>query len=270
MKLPFKNKVAIVTGSSQGIGKATAKALLKEGAIVVLNGRNEEKLLAASDELKGLGGEVFYVVGDVSVELQAKDLIDKTIAKYGRIDMLVNNAGVSMRGNFSQLNPNVFQTVFNTNVFGITNLTIPALPYIKENKGSIVIISSIAGIHGLPGFSAYCSSKMALRAIAESIRIEESKSGIHVGLIQVGFTENDAGKQTIGPDGNLITINDRSSFKTQRKEQVAEAILRNIKKRKFVTTLSNIGKLNAFLTSIVPFAVEKILISSSNKIKKRS
>ena len=270
MGLIFENKVAIITGSSQGIGKATAAVFLKEGATVVLNGRNEERLLAAAKELSASGGEVFYVVGDVSDEIQAKTLVDETIKKYGRLDLLVNNAGISMRGDFSELKPEVFKSVFDTNVIGVTNLTIPAMLHIKKNKGSIIFISSLAGIRGLPGLSAYSSSKMALRAIAESIRIQEHDSGIHVGLIQVGFTEIEFAKQTIGADGKLITIKDRSKFKVQSKESVANAVLNNIKKRKFVTTLSSIGKANAIMQSVMPGIVEKIIIRSIDKIKKRS
>ena len=148
MGLIFENKVAIITGSSQGIGKATAAVFLKEGATVVLNGRNEERLLAAAKELSASGGEVFYVVGDVSEEIQAKTLVDETIKKYGRLDLLVNNAGISMRGDFSELKPEAFKSVFDTNVIGVPNLTIPAMLHIKKNKGSIIFISSVAGMRG--------------------------------------------------------------------------------------------------------------------------
>lgn len=266
----FKDSIAIITGSSQGIGKAIAIELINLGAIVVLNGRNSERLSLAEKDLKDMGGNVSSFVGDVSILGQAKALVDYTIEKYGKIDILVNNAGISMRGDFSELSPEVFNTVFNTNVIGVTNLSIPAMKYLKESKGSIVFISSLAGIRGLPGLSAYCSSKMALRAIAESIRIEESKTGVHVGLIQVGFTEIEFAKQTVGPDGELMTISDRSKFKVQTRTSVAKAVIKNIKKRKFITTLSGIGKLNATMQSVLPGLVEKILIRSVHKIKKRS
>ena len=175
-----------------------------------------------------------------------------------------------MRGDFSDLNPEVFKTVFETNIFGVVNPSIPALPHIRKSHGSIVFISSLCGIRGLPGLSAYCSSKMALRAIAESIRIEEINSKIHIGLIFVGFTENEHNKKTIAADGSLLTINDRSNFKVQTTTTVAKAILKNIKKRKFRTTLSGIGKLNSFMQAIMPGLVEKIIIHSVNKIKERS
>lgn len=266
----FQDKVAIITGSSQGIGKATAIELVKNGASVVLNGRNQERLSQAENEIKALGGNVLAICGDVSIASDAKDLIDKTIATFGRLDILINNAGVSMRGDMSDLNPEVFKKVFETNVYGVVNLTIPAMPHIKKTKGSIVFISSLAGIRGLPGLSAYCASKMSLRAIAESIRIEEAKSKIHVGLIFVGITEIEFDKKTIAADGSMITISDRSKFKVQSTESVAKAILKNIRKRKFRTTLTGIGKLNAFMQPLMPNIVEKILIRSIDKIRKRS
>lgn len=266
----FQDKVVIITGSSRGIGKATAIELVKNGASVVLNGRNQERLTQAENEIKALGGKVLTVCCDVSIPNQAKNLINKTIETFGKLDILINNAGVSMRGDFSDLNPEVFKTVFETNVFGVVNPTIPALPHIKKSRGSIVFVSSISGIRGLPGLSAYCSSKMALRAIAESIRIEEINSKIHIGLIYVGITEIYYEKKTIAADGSLIAIKDRSNFKVQTSSSVAKAILKNIRKRKFITTLSGIGKLNAVMQSIMPGLVEKILIHSINKIKKRS
>ena len=266
----FQDKVAIITGSSRGIGKATAIELVKNGASVVLNGRNQERLTQTENDIKALGGNVLAVCGDVSIPTDAQDLIDKTIDTFGKLDILINNAGISMRGDMAELNPEVYKTVFETNVFGVVNLTIPALPHIKKTKGSIVFISSLAGIRGLPGLSAYCSSKMSLRAIAESIRIEEAKAKIHVGLIFVGITEIEFDKETIGADGSLITISDRSKFKVQSTESVANAILKNIRKRKFRTTLTGIGKLNAFMQPLMPGIVERILIRSVDKIKRRS
>jgi len=266
----FQDKVAIITGSSVGIGKATAIELVKNGASVVLNGRNQERLTKAENEIKALGGIVLAVCCDVSDPGQAKNLVDKTIETFGKLDILINNAGVSMRGDFADLNPDVYKTVFDINLLGSVNPTIPAMPHIRKSHGSIVFVSSLAGIRGLPGNSAYCSSKMALRAIAESIRIEEANSKIHVGLILVGITEIEKGKTTIGPDGSLITLKDRSNLKVQSTTQVARAILRNIRKRKFRTTLTGIGKLNAFMQSILPGLVEKVLILSIDKIRKRS
>jgi short-subunit dehydrogenase len=265
----FENKIVFITGSSQGIGKATAELFLSKGAHVILNGRNEERLNQAISELSKMG-RVSGIAGDISNIERAAKMMGEIKGVHGRLDVLVNNAGVSMRGDFAELHPEVYRTVFETNVQGVVNLSIPAMELLRESRGSLVLVSSLAGIRGLPGLSAYCSSKMALRGIAESIRIEESASGVHVGLVQVGITEIEHDKQTVSADGSLITINDRSKFKVSSKESVAKAILRNVERRRFVSTLTPIGKLNSAMQSIAPGLVEWILIKSIKRIKERS
>lgn len=266
----LKDKVVLITGSSRGIGKATAIAMAEQGAIIMLNGRNNKRLHLVEKQIKDSGGVASSYCCDISNQEHAKELLDYTIQAYGKLNILINNAGVSMRGNFSALNPEVFKKVFDTNVLGTVNTSINAIPFIKKTQGSIVFISSIAGIRGLPSNSAYCSSKMALRAIAESIRIEEVKSKIHVGLIYVGITEIEKDKLTIGPDGSLLKLKDRSEFKVQSLRQVASAIIYNIQKRKFRTVLTKMGWFNALLQPIFPDLVERILIYSDKRIKERS
>ena len=266
----FKEKVAVITGSTRGIGKATAIALAKNGASVVINGRDTGKLTKTEHELRSFTENVLAVCADVSIPSQAKHLIDKTIERFGKVDIFINNAAVSMRGNFSELEPEVFKTVFDTNVMGVVNCTIPVLPYIKKSRGSIVFISSLAGIRGLPIQSAYCSSKMALRAIAESIRIEEKNSEIHVGLIFVGITENECEKKVFAADGSLMELNEISAFKVHSLDNVAKAILTNLKKRRYRTTLTVVGKSLAIIQPIFPDLVERLLVFSVKKNLRRS
>ena len=265
----FQDKVAVITGSSRGIGKATAIELAKNGASVVLNGRDQFRLTKTEKEIKAIGGKVLSVCSDISIPSQARHLIDKTIETFGRLDILINNAAVSMRGNFSDLDPVIFKTIFDTNVLGCVNTSIPALPYIRISQGSIVFISSVAGIRGLPNQSAYCSSKMALRAIAESIIVEEKKANIHVGLIFVGITENEHDKKVITSDGSLIELKESSILKVHTFSRVARAILTNIRQRRFRTTLSLIGRLLAIIQPIMPVLVDKLLVYSVKKNMRR-
>lgn len=270
MENSYPGKVAVITGSSRGIGKAIAIALAKEGAAIVLNGRNEERLAEAKQAILAIHEHVISVCCDVSIISEGQLLIDETIKAFGRIDILVNNVGVSMRGKVAELNPEVFKSVFESNVYGTVNPTIPAIPHLRKTKGSIVFISSLAGIRGLPGLSAYCSSKMALRAIAESIRIEEKANDIHVGLIYVGITEIEHNKETISSDGTMKVLKERSAKKVQSTQFVAKAVVQNIKKRKFITTLTGIGKLNKFLQPRFPLLVEKIILKSLHKFEEKS
>ncbi len=261
----FNYKVALITGSSQGIGKAIAIELLKKGAAVVINGQNAEKLLKTEAELKTYGKRVFAVSGDISNPQNARFIIEEAVDHFGRLDIVINNAGISMKGNLAKQEPSAFEKVFKVNVLGSINICRYALTHIRESQGSIVFISSVAGIRGLPGFSAYSASKMALRAVAESLRIEEAQSNIHVGLMYVGFTENELKKQSLTADGSWETIKVRKDFKLQSREEVAQAVLKNISERKFISTLSPLGKLNMIMQRIAPRLVEKILIRASQK-----
>lgn len=270
MSHKFKDKVAVITGSSRGIGKAIAVELAKNGAKIVLNGRNQERLNSAREEVLQYTSDVIDVCCDVSNIDAGRMLIDKTIEAFGRLDVLVNNVGVSMRGNLADLKPEVFQSVFSSNLYGTVNPTIPAIEELRKTQGSIIFISSLAGIRGLPGLSAYCSSKMALRAIAESIRIEEHKHKIHVGLIYVGITEIEHNKETIAADGSMKVLKDRQKGKVQSTEHVAKAVLKNLNKRKFITTLTKIGKVNKYLQPRIPLTVEKIILKNLHKFEEQS
>ncbi len=263
----FIGKVAIITGSSGGIGKAIALELARNGASVVLNGRNRVRLSESEKDVRKIQPDVFSVCCDVSTPEGGQLLINETINQFHRIDILINNAGESMRGYLADLQPDVIKTIFNTNVLGSIYPTIAAIRYLRQTAGSIVFISSVAGIRGLPITSVYCSSKMALRALADSIRIEEAKHNLHVGLIYVGNTEIDEGKQTIAADGSKIVLRQRRGKGIQSKESVARSVVKNISKRKYITVLTFLGKLNAFLQPRFPLLVERLIISKMRKFE---
>lgn len=266
----FEGKVAVITGSSRGIGKAIALDLARQGAKVVLNGRDPDRLGETECEIRKIHENVLSVCCDVSTIEGGQLLIDEAIRAFQKIDILINNVGVSMRGNVADLNPEVFKMVFESNILGTVNPTIPAIKHLRETKGSIIFISSLAGIRGLPSLSAYCSSKMALRALAESIRIEEAKHKIHVGLIYVGITDIEHNKETIAADGSKRVLASRKDKKVQSTAYVASAVLRNISKRKFITVLTSIGRLNAFLQPRYPSLVEKLILSNIKKFEEHS
>ncbi|MBK6523809.1 MAG: SDR family oxidoreductase [Sphingobacteriaceae bacterium] len=266
----FKNKVAVITGSSRGIGKAIAIELANKGAHIVLNGRDKQRLDKTKDELEALSAKVSAVCSDVSTIEGSNKLIDQAIKEFGCIDILVNNVGVSMRGHIADLNPEVYKMVFESNLLGTIYPTIPAIKYLRKTKGSIVFISSLAGIRGLPTLSAYSSSKMAIRAIAESLRIEEHKNNIHVGLIFVGITDIEHNKEAIAADGSKLILESRKNKKVSSPQYVAQKVLQNIRKRKFITVLTTIGKLNALLQPVLPMLVERLIIKNLKKFNEHS
>ena len=266
----LNGKVAIITGSSRGIGRAIALELAAKGASIVLNGRDAGRLAETEELVRKHHDRVISVCCDVSVKEGGSELIERAISAFQHIDILVNNVGVSMRGTVAEVNPDVFKTVFESNVLGTVNPTIPALPYLRKTNGSVVFISSLAGIRGLPLLSAYGASKMALRGIAESIRIEEAKHNVHVGLIYVAMTEIAHNKEAIGADGSMVVLDSRKSRNVQSTASVAKAVVRNIQRRKFISTLTCLGKLNAFLQARFPSVVEKIILMNIKKFEEGS
>ena len=270
MNYNFKDKVVVITGSNLGIGKSTAIELAKRGAKIVLNGRSLERLENTRRLIEQTGASVIAVRADVTSYPDCEELIKKTINSFGQIDVLINNAGISMRGYFEEVTPEVFKQVMEVNYLGAVNATKAALPYLKQSKGRIMFVSSVAGIRGLQSISAYCSAKMALTGIAESLKIELHQTGVVVGITYVGYTQNDPVKRTIAADGSLIPIEARNEKNAQTTEEVAAAILKNIQKGRFKTILTPLGKLNAIANKLFPRLVDQMLIIANEKVKKMS
>ena len=263
----LEGKVVIITGSSRGIGIKTARLLHSLGAKVVINGRDEEQLLRAGESIDPEGRSILAVAGNVRDEHDSKRLMEAAYEKWGRIDALVCNAGVTQRGRFEELSTDVLRTVVETNIHGSMFPALHGIPYLRHTGGSIVIISSLAGLRGLPSVSVYSASKMALTGFADSLRMELRSSGIHVGILYVGFAENDPGKQILAADGSLIPIN-RPSHLSQ--DQVARAVARMIERRRSSVVMSPLGKMLWVLQKFAPWLVTVFLRKSDAKIAEMS
>lgn len=253
----FSGKTVIITGSSKGIGKTTALAFLAAGANVVLNGRNRETLDATRMEMESLGYRPLAIPADVSNMNECHRLVRSATDRYGRIDCLINNAGTPVRGRFEELHHSVMEKVITGNLITALFTTRAALPEIMKTNGSIIFISSLAAIHGIPYNSPYCAAKAGIDALAESLRIELTKNKVHIGLLHVGLVEIYPGKTVMGPDGNHISLN-RSGDQTEK--DVVKAILHLVRKRKTEMTLTPLGKLMKYVQKISPSLVEYILI----------
>lgn len=267
----LKNKIVFVTGSSKGIGKALAIELLKVGSEVVLNGRDEQGLEQTRKELSESGKKVMALPGDVTDSENFKSNIHKIIETYGRLDVLVLNAGVSTYGEIEDVEDKALHTVMNVNTMAPYSCSRIALPYLKETKGSLIFISSLAALHGLPKTSLYCMSKMALTALAQSLRIDLKKTGVHIGIIYAGFIKNDPEKTTVLGNGEVIPINSRPGWMTHSKVDTARMIIRNIRRRKFKTIHTPIGKLFNYIFRHFPrftMLLGGIMIKSSEKLTK--
>ncbi len=255
----FAGKVALVTGASRGVGFAAARALVLRGAKVVITARSQQRLEAARAELEQLGGQVEAVCGDVGVYQDAERMTTAALDRFGRIDMVVNNAGVSMRGTFEELTAEVCQRVVATNLTGCLNVSKAAVAEIVKNRGNIVFISSIAGLFGLPGASIYCATKKALGGLTESLRLELIPKGVHVGVVYLGFTEHDPEKRILAADGSLVPP-DRPAHHTQA--HAADLIVRMLARRRRQLIMTPAGSVGALVYRISPRLLEWLILKA--------
>jgi len=248
----FLEKVCIVTGSTQGLGKELAQQILKRGGKVVLNGRNQARKEEALATFKEFGENVTFIHGDVSNELEAQSIVDHAIVQFGKLDVLINNAGMSAFGNLEESDPSVIHTVLDSNLKGALLMSHFAIPHIKKEKGSIQFISSLTAIHGIGGYSLYSAAKMAYTGAAQALRIELHDAGVHVGVMYLGFTKNDSTKKTLNAAGEPVSVPNRNKFKVSTQEESALLILNQIAKRKDAVVHSGVGKLNHFVNRFFP------------------
>jgi short-subunit dehydrogenase len=261
----MKNKIVIVTGASSGIGKATALRFAQKGAHLVLAARSVAKLNILSEQLTPFGVEVLIVPTDVSIEADCKNLMDKALEKFGRIDVLVNNAGISMRAAFADIELDVLKKVMDVNFWGTVFCTRYAMASILKSKGSIVGVSSIAGYKGLPGRTGYSSSKFAMHGFLESVRIENLKNGIHVLIACPGFTASNIRNTALDVNGSVQGETPRDEQKMMQPEEVAKAMVAAVEKRKDRLTLTANGKLTVFLNKFFPKMVDKLVFNHMSK-----
>lgn len=246
-------KVALVTGASRGVGFATARALVERGVRVAISARGEARLSKAHAQLSALGDEVLAVAGDVGRWEDAERMVNETVARFGRLDILVANAGVSMRGHFCDLSPDVCSQTVHTNLMGTVFTARAAAAQLIENRGHLVMVSSIAGLMGLPGASTYCASKGALTGLCESLRLELGPRGVHCGVVYLGFTEHDPEKRILAADGSLVAP-DRPAHHTQA--YAAGLILDLIEQRRRQIIMTPVGHLGSIAHRLSPAFVE--------------
>ena len=261
----FQGKVAVVTGASSGIGKAIAKDLAHRGVKVVLGARREGNLQEVTDTINNSGGDATYCVMDVTVESQCEKLIETAIARYGKLDILVCNAGVSMRANFEDVKMEVLHRLMDVNFWGTAYCAKYALPYLLESKGSLVGISSAAGLHGLPGRTGYSASKYAMTGLLETIRIENLKKKLHVMVAIPGFTASNIRYAALIADGSEQGYTPRNEQKMMSAERAAKLIANGIHRRKRYLLLNMEGKIIALIKRYSTSLLDRLFYSAMVK-----
>jgi len=255
----MKDKVVIVTGASSGIGLACVYEFASQGANIVMAARSIDALKEVEKELAKKGIASIAVQTDVSIESDCKNLIDTAIKRFHKIDVLINNAGLSMRANFQQVDLSVLKKLMDVNFWGTVYCTKYALPYLLDTKGSVVGVSSIAGFIGLPGRTGYSASKFAMNGFLETVRTENLRTGLHVLIAAPGFTASNVRKAALTSDGAPQGETPRKEEKMMSAEKVAYKMRKAIEKRKNILILTFVeGKLTVFLNKWIPSFVSKM------------
>ncbi len=255
----MENKVVVITGASSGIGKACAEVFGKAGAKIVITGRNRENLQAQSKRLDQLEIPNLAIPADVSVEADNRRMVQETLEEFGRIDILINNAGISMRALFEDLGLEVFRKVMDTNLMGTVYATKLCLPYLLKTKGTIVGVSSINGYRGTPARTAYSASKYALNGFFESLRTEVMNRGVHVLVVCPGFTGSNIRNVALDADGSSQGESPLDEGKMMTAEAVAKAILRGVKTKRRDLVLTRQGRMAVFLNKWIPGIMDGIV-----------
>lgn len=258
----YKDKVIIVTGASSGIGLASATRFASLGAKIVLAARSIDKLEKIAEEINEKFNkstdEVLCVKTDVTKEEDCKNLVEQTVKHFGKIDVLVNNAGISMRAVFKDMDLNVMRSLMDTNFWGTVYCTKYALPYLLESKGSVVGVISTAGYVGLPARTAYSASKFAVRGFLETLRIEHLYDGLHVMIFAPGFTTSNIRNVALTADGSPQGETPRKEERMMSAERVAKIMARGIFRRKTHMVLTPLGKATLFANRRLPRVTDKM------------
>jgi len=255
----MKDKIVVITGASSGIGKALAFEFGNKGSKVFITGRNREALEKTVNELQSKQITVRGFVADAACEQDSKRMIDEAVAHYGDINILINNAGISMRALFEDVSLDVFKKVMDINFYGTVYATKFALPYILKNKGSIVGISSVNGRRSIPGRSAYSASKYAMEGFLESLRTEVMKRGVHVLTACPGFTGTNIRASALVANGEQQKKSPLDESKLMTPEEVASSIYIATLHRKRDLVLTSHGKIAVFLNKWMPETMDKII-----------
>ena len=252
-------KTVLISGASGGIGRALALELSQPGARLALNARDAARLAATAGECTARGATVLAVAGDVSRSDDCTALVAQTIARFGSLDVLVNNAGVTMWGRFDALSDlTVFGRLLAVNYLGAVYLTSAALPHLRRSRGLIVAVASVAGLTGVPERTGYAASKHAMIGFFESLRIELRGSGVDVTIVAPDFVVSELHKGALGADGRPLGASPMDEPHIMTSEQCAKLMVRAMRKRQRLLITSRRGRLSRWARLLAPAVVDRI------------
>lgn len=261
----MNNIVVLITGGTSGIGRACGLEFGRAGAKIVITGRDSAKLTDVAAELVAEGIKCHTVQADVGDVAAATRAVTETIATFGRLDVLINNAGLSMRAKFADVDVKVLEQLMQVNFFGTVYTTKAALPHLLKSKGTIVGISSIAGFRGLPGRTGYSASKFAMNGFLESLRTELLPQGVNVLTAAPGFTASNIRHAALMANGQAQNGTPRDEGKMMSSEEVAHHIRDAVVKRRRTLVLTGQGKLTVLLNKWLPGLTDRLVLANFRK-----
>lgn len=264
----FKDKVMVITGASSGIGLASARLFASYGARLALAARSIDKLKTLASEISSDPSKVLCIKTDVSIEEDCKNLIESTVKYFGRIDFLINNAGISMRASFSKVDLNVIRRLMDVNFWGTVCCTKYALPYLLESKGSVTGVISVAGYAGLPGRTGYATSKFAIRGFLETLRMEHQEEGLHVLVFAPGYTSSNVRNAALLADGSPQGTTPKDESNLMSAEEVAQKLAWGLYRKKREMILTALGYWDVWFYKRFPRLMDWVQLNYIRKHEK--
>ena len=264
----FKDKVMVITGASSGIGLASARLFASYGARLTLAARSIDKLKTLASEISSDPSKVLCIKTDVSIEEDCKNLIESTVKHFGRIDFLINNAGISMRASFSKVDLNVIRRLMDVNFWGTVCCTKYALPYLLESKGSVTGVISVAGYAGLPGRTGYATSKFAIRGFLETLRMEHQEDGLHVLVFAPGYTSSNVRNAALLADGSPQGTTPKDESNLMSAEEVAQKLAWGLYRKKREMILTALGYWDVWFYKRFPRLMDWVQLNYIRKHEK--
>ncbi len=255
----FTDKVIVITGASEGIGRALALALAPQKPKLVLSARNAERLESLAGECRALGAEALPVAADVTMETQCREMIQRGADAFGAIDVLVVNAGATMWCRLDQMEDlGILEKVMAVNYLGAAYCTAAALPWLKKSRGRIVAVASVAGLTGVPERTGYSASKHAMVGFFDSLRIELADSDVSVTVIAPDFVVTQIHRRALGADGLPLGETPMQEGRIMTAEACAQLIVGAMDRRQRLLITSPRGKLGRWFKLFAPGLIDRI------------
>ncbi len=255
----WNDTTAIITGASSGIGAALALELAGTGARLVLTGRRADALEDVAGACRELGAQAATVAGDLTEPVHRVALVQTARERFGGVDLLVNNAGITMNARFREMEPELLRRIMEINFFAAVELTRLALPDLVERRGRILVMSSVTGLVGTPTRTAYAASKHALHGFFGGLRVELRESGVGVTIVCPGYVDTPIRVRALTADGSEQGHDQAAGRKMLTARQVARASLRAAWKRRRLLKMGTETHLARVLSLLAPGLLEKVL-----------